>query len=299
MNAHAETEAVEQRHRGEHLVAGAEHRVSGDYLLAERVEVEVGEQDALGGAGGAAGIKDCAAIIGLAGVLGQGHVLAGAGQIRPEGIALLGQLGNLPGSLGHGVQHTQGEGQLVGDLGNNDLAVVIQLGQDFRHLPVELIQGQHGLGMGHIQVKSNFLGSGQGMDHVGDGSDAVQGIEAVQGLGGVGHTNGHPVALADAQLHQALGGPVDTLDKFFIGGSLAHKGIGQGLGIFLSGLRHHLIHGQTGIVQRGRCIAVVSPPGGGQCDSHSFFLYPFFAVPRTAWVIFLPIITGCAGNFHP
>lgn len=50
VNAHAETEAVEQRHRGEHLVAGAEHRVRGDYLLAERVEVEVGEQDALCGA---------------------------------------------------------------------------------------------------------------------------------------------------------------------------------------------------------------------------------------------------------
>ena len=65
VDAHAQAEAVEQRHGGEHLVAGAEHRVGGDDLLAQGVEVPVGQHDALGGAGGAAGIEDDGGVVSL------------------------------------------------------------------------------------------------------------------------------------------------------------------------------------------------------------------------------------------
>ena len=58
MDADDETEAVEQRHGGEHAVAGAEHRVRRDDLGGEGVEVAVREHDALRGAGRAAGIED-------------------------------------------------------------------------------------------------------------------------------------------------------------------------------------------------------------------------------------------------
>ena len=41
MYAHAQAEAVEHGHDGKHLIARLEHWVSGNYLHAERVEIEV------------------------------------------------------------------------------------------------------------------------------------------------------------------------------------------------------------------------------------------------------------------
>ena len=54
--ANAQTEPVEQRHRGQHSVTGTEHGVGGDDLLGQSIEVSVGKYDALGSAGGATGI---------------------------------------------------------------------------------------------------------------------------------------------------------------------------------------------------------------------------------------------------
>ena len=63
VDADAEAEAVEDRHGGQHLVPGAEHRVGGNDLLGEGVEVTVGEHDALGGAGSAAGVEDDSGVV--------------------------------------------------------------------------------------------------------------------------------------------------------------------------------------------------------------------------------------------
>ena len=63
VDAHAQAEAVEQGHGRQHLVAGPEHGVGGDDLLTQRVEVAVGQHDALGGAGGAAGVQDDGGIV--------------------------------------------------------------------------------------------------------------------------------------------------------------------------------------------------------------------------------------------
>ena len=41
VNAYAEAEAVEHGHYGQHLVAGAEEAVGGDYLGRQSVKVEV------------------------------------------------------------------------------------------------------------------------------------------------------------------------------------------------------------------------------------------------------------------
>ena len=58
VHADTQTEAVEQRHSGEHLVAYAEHRVCRDDLLTECVKVLVGKKYSLGRTGRAAGIED-------------------------------------------------------------------------------------------------------------------------------------------------------------------------------------------------------------------------------------------------
>ena len=66
MHADTQTEAVEQRHCGEHLITDTEHGVCSDDLLAESVEVLVGKQDALCRTGRAAGIEDDCGIRALA-----------------------------------------------------------------------------------------------------------------------------------------------------------------------------------------------------------------------------------------
>ena len=64
--ADTQTEAMEQRHCGEHLVADAEHGVCGDDLLAESVKVLIGKQDALRRTCRAAGVEDDCGVIALA-----------------------------------------------------------------------------------------------------------------------------------------------------------------------------------------------------------------------------------------
>ena len=140
---------------------------------------------------------------------------------------------------------------------------ILQLGQDLRHLVIELVQSQDGLALGEVQVEGDFLGGGQGVDHIGDGPDAVQGVEAVQGLGGIGHADGHLVPLADAHFVQALGGGLDALHKLRIGSLLAHEHIGHMVRMPLGSSLHHFIHGFVGIFQRSRCIPVIFQPGCG------------------------------------
>ena len=65
MDADAEAEAVEKRHGSQHFVPDPVHGVGSDKLLREGVKVFVGQYNALGGAGGAAGIQNNGRIIGF------------------------------------------------------------------------------------------------------------------------------------------------------------------------------------------------------------------------------------------
>ena len=257
---------MEYGHHGEHLHIGylLQGKAGGGRgLQCQGVEVQVGEHDALGGAGGAAGIEDGAALVIAVGNGRQGHALAGPDHVVPQCIAGLRQLLHRPGGLGHGVEHIQGDGQLIGDLGNEDGGGVFQLGLNGDHLFIELVQGQNGLALGEVQIEGDLLGGGQGVNHIGNGPDPVQGIEAVQGLGGIGHADGHLVALADAHFVQALGRGVDALHELRIGGLLAHEDIGRVIRILFGGSGHHFIHGLVGILQRSRGISIIFQPGCG------------------------------------
>ena len=75
MDADAEAEAVEDRHDGEHLHAVDRREAGGrDGLKAKGVEVHIGEQNALRGAGRAAGIEDGRAVVGIAQILRQREI---------------------------------------------------------------------------------------------------------------------------------------------------------------------------------------------------------------------------------
>ena len=106
------------------------------------------------------------------------------------------------------------------------------------------------------------------MDHVGDRTDAVQGVEAVHRLEGVGHADGDPVALADAHFDQAPGRGVNALQKRGVGGLLAHEGVGNVIGVFFSGVADHLVHGLAGIVKGDGGVAVKCTPGRGCRNTH-------------------------------
>ena len=104
VDADAQTKTVEHGHDGQHLHTGHTAETgSGNGLQAQGVEIQGGQHDALGGAGGTAGVEDGGAVVG-AGIMGRQLGLAAIGEhVGPEGIAGLGELLHRPGILGEGI----------------------------------------------------------------------------------------------------------------------------------------------------------------------------------------------------
>ena len=196
-------------------------------------------------------------------------ILTGIDHVIPVGIAGFGQLLHCSGALGHGIQSTQGEGQFLCNPGNENCRGILQLRQDLRHLVIELIQGQNGLTPGKIQIEGDLPGSGQGMDHIGNGTDPVQSIETIQCLRRIGHADGNLVALADAHFPQSPCGGINALHELGIGSLLAHEHIGSVLGILLCRFRKQPVHRHMGIFHRYGGIAIISRPGSRCRDTHN------------------------------
>ena len=112
------------------------------------------------------------------------------------------------------------------------------------------------------------------MDHIGNGTDAIECIEAVQRLGCIGHTDGHPVSPADAHGNQSSGRGIDPLQKYFVGCLFPHEHIGGVSGVFQRRFTEHLIHGFLRIFQRCRGVSVKIRPrcvaGNAHMDHTSF-----------------------------
>ena len=106
------------------------------------------------------------------------------------------------------------------------------------------------------------------MDHIGNGADTVQGIEAVQRLGGIGHTDGDPVTRADAHGGQTPGRGIDALQKGGIGSLPALKNVGGAVRIFESGIADHGVHGLVGVGKACGGAAVKGGPRGGRGKTH-------------------------------
>ena len=132
--------------------------------------------------------------------------------------------------------------------------------------------------MGKIKIVTDLTGCGKRVDHIGDGADAVERIEAVHRLRAVRHTDGDVVALADAECEIGLGRLVDAADKFRIGRLFAHEFIGVVFGEFFCGLAHHAVEAFLRIGQVMRGIAIILEPrrrGRNAHICHPFCFYRY------------------------
>ena len=254
---------MEQGHGGQHPVAGAEHGIGGDDLLRQRVEVAVGQHDALGGAGGAAGIEDHRRIV-IAPFHPEVLVEAEAGHVHKlppaDDRRVVGDLLDLA-ALGQHIAGADGAAQRVLHRGDDDVDDAGVLA-DMLKLVVELIQRDGGGGLGLVEIELDLLLRRQGVDHVGDAAHQIHGVEHVDGLGTVGHSDGDLVAGADAQGFQALGALLDLLHHLAVGGGAAHEIESDVVGIFLGNAGHRVKHAALEIVQMHRHVAYIVLPRG-------------------------------------
>ena len=274
MDAHAEAEAVKQRHRREHPVPRTEHGIGGDDLLGEGVEVPVGQDDALGGAGGAAGVEDDRRVVGLppdlvvieAGV-GQAHELLPAddGRVLGDGLD--------PAALGEHVARAHGLGERVLDRGDDDVhdAGVLADGLEFMIKLVER-DGRHGFGL--VEVELDLLLGGERVDHVRNAAHEVHGVEHVNGLRAVRHGDRDLVARAHADGPERPGAALGLADQLAVGRGPAHKIEGDVVGVLLRDLRHLVEHGAFKVVQVHGDLPHLRRPGrfGANLSRHFRFL---------------------------
>ena len=80
---------------------------------------------------------------------------------------------------------------------------------NFLEFAVEGIEGQGKAALGDVQIKFDFLGRRERMDHAGHGAQLVGGVKADDPLRGGGHGDGDPVALFQAERGQGIGAAVD------------------------------------------------------------------------------------------
>ena len=270
VDAHAEAEAVEQRHGGEHLVAGVEHRVRRDDLLAECIEVLVRQHDALGRAGRAAGVEN------------DGGVVAGApdGVIPEAGLAhvheflpandrrVLRDLGDLA-ALGEHIARADGLAQLILDARDDDVDDLCVLA-DALELVVELVERDGGDALRLVKIELDLLLRREGMDHVRDAADEVDSVEHIDGLRAVGHGDGDLVARAHADGLEGAGALLDLLDHLGISRGLAHEVERDVPGVLLGDQLECLKHRAVKVVQMQRHVAGVTRPRGLGSDlSHN------------------------------
>ena len=224
----------------------------GDDLLGEGVEVAVGEHDALGGAGSAAGVEDDGGVIVVP--LYLVVVEAASGELHEvlpaDDRSVFRYLRYLIALSDH-VTGLQWLCQLVLDAGEDDVDDACILA-DGLYLAVELVKGDDRDAVGLIEVELYFLLARERMHHAGDSSDEVDGVEHVDGLRTVGHGDGHAVTLADADGLQGAGALLYLLDHPGVGGRLAHEIEGHVLGPAGCDGGDHVEHRALKVVQMHR-----------------------------------------------
>ena len=281
VHAHAEAEAVEQRHRREHAVAGAEHRVRRDDLLAEGVEILVRQHDALCCAGRTAGIEDHSGVRALALDL-IGLIVAGVGELHEvlphDDRRILGNLLDLA-SLGQHIARLDRRGQRVAHACNDHVHDLRALAHLFK-LVVELVERHRRHAFRGVQVKLDLLLCRQRMDHVRNAADEVDGVEHIDGLRAVRHGNGHLVTLAHADGLERLGTLLDLADHLAVGRRLSHERKSDVARIFLSDLLHGLEHRTVEILKVHRHLAHVILPGRSDNGITHILLPPIAVVPK-------------------
>ena len=116
------------------------------------------------------------------------------------------------------------------------------------HRFTEQIDRDDRFALTEVQIIGDLILRGLGMDHVGDGADAVQGIKALHCLRDIRQAQRHRVALLDPQCLERLGTALDPPDQLTVGDQLTVELQGVILRIDIRALLHHLIHRQAGII---------------------------------------------------
>jgi len=266
MDADAESEAVEHGHDGEHLEPRDGGEAAGrDGLQAESVEVHVAEQDALRGAGRAAGVEDGGAVVGLSVVRRERNAgsAASAQKLVPPDIGAVFGGRRVLAPRRERIAHREPGEELVLDFGHDERAGLVQPGQHGGDLLIELVEREDCLGVGKTEEEFDFARRGKRVNHVRHRADAVERVEAAQGLRAVRHADRDAVALADAERDEGLRRLVDAAHELRERGFLVHELVGGELRVLIRGRPDHLIDGLLRIRKMVRHFAVIFEPGGG------------------------------------
>jgi hypothetical protein len=162
-------------------------------------------------------------------------------------------------ALGEHVSGLNRPGQLVLDAGD-DYIHYAGVGAYALELAVELIEGDGGHAVGFVEVKFYLLFGGEGMYHVGHGSDEVHGIEHEYGLGAVGHGDGDLVVRPHADGAQRFGAFAYLLHQPAVGGGPAHEVEGHVIRVLLRNLLHRFKHRALKILKMRRDLAYIIQP---------------------------------------
>ena len=195
------------------LLAPVEQLIVGAELLRDGVEAVVGEHDALGRAGGAAGVDHDTGVVGVV-RLGSGALaLAVCDELLPaDGVG--GVLVLVGG--GQPIAHGHHRGQGVGRREDDDLFHVGALGGLTAAL-VHDVQADQKMGVHLLDVLVDALDAVAGVYEVQGGADHVCCIEQGDDLGGHDAHDRYDVALLDADAPQGGGSLLDVDDEVSIG----------------------------------------------------------------------------------
>ena len=123
----------------------------------------------------------------------------------------------------------------------NELAHLLQLA-------VELVHRDYRAALGFLQIESDLMNRGKGMDHACYGADGVDGVEADDCLRHVGKTDRNGIAFLDSYCAEGLFCLTDLRDKLCECGVLFLEGEGYLVGIFAGALEKGVAHRDIGIV---------------------------------------------------
>ena len=195
------------------LLAPVEQLIVGTELLRDGVEAVVGEHDALGRAGGAAGVDHDTGMVGVVRLGSGALVLAVCDELLPaDGVG--GVLVLVGG--GQPIAHGHHRGQGVGRREDDDLFHVGALGGLTAAL-VHDVQADQKMGVHLLDVLVDAFDTVAGVYEVQGGADHVCCIEQGDDLGGHDAHHRYDVALLDADAPQGGGGLLDVDDEVSIG----------------------------------------------------------------------------------
>ena len=182
-------------------------------LLGEGVEVPVRQHDALGGAGGAAGVDHHTGMVGVIGIAGGAGVLPVCDELLPhQGIGVV----LVAVGVGDFVADGQRQGQRVGR-GKHDDPLHMGAPGGLTAAVVHHVQADQQMGIHFLDVLMDAVGAVPGVHQIQGRADAVGGVERIDDLRGHHADHGDDITLSDARRPEGSGSLLGVHDEVCIG----------------------------------------------------------------------------------